>query len=59
VGIKVMDYQAAYNLSKEDIKIIDENITKANKVFKEIEYLPNTIKENCESPAIKKYLNSL
>lgn len=54
-----MNYEERYGLSEDDIKFIDKNIQKANIIFAKISKKPNAIKENCESAAIEKYLNSL
>ena len=55
----MIDYEKKYGLSVDDVKIIDENIKKANQIFTKISKKPNAIKRNCESNAIKTYLGSL
>ncbi|CAB9544043.1 hypothetical protein [uncultured Gammaproteobacteria bacterium] len=53
------NYKKEYGLSDTDIEYIDANIAKANKTLAILERKPNKIKDNCESDAIKAYLNSL
>ncbi len=55
----MIDYKKEYGLSANDMEIINKNVVHANKIFTKISKKTNSIKENCESSAIKKYLDSL
>lgn len=55
----MIDYKKEYGLSTNDMAVIDKNIKRANKIFVKISEKVNTIKENCESHAVKTYLNNL
>ena len=55
----MIDYKKEYGLSTNNMAVIDKNIKCANKIFVRISEKINTIKESCESHAVKTYFNNL
>ncbi|CAC9653287.1 hypothetical protein [uncultured Gammaproteobacteria bacterium] len=54
-----MNYRTEYGLSNDDITFIDKKIQEANVIFERISKKESYIKENCESEAIREYLDNL